>query len=234
MQPSLFIQVTFIVLTMVLYVITLSWVARRSEGGKRRAIQVGVGLALWFALTAVAAVTGFLSQFDAMPPRFIVVVAPAILCALILPWLPFMRGIVSRTTRHGPVLMQSFRIAMELILWKLVLEQVIPVRMSFEGANFDVVAGMLGLIVGVTLLKKLQLSRGVVIAYNVAGIALVSTIVAIAIMSTPTPLRVFTDDVANTLPAYWPFVWLPCFVVPVAYFGHMLSLRRELMAQDTQ
>jgi hypothetical protein len=30
----------------------------------------------------------------------------------------------------------------------------------------------------------------------------------------------------------WPFVWLPTFLVPVALFGHILSLRQLLVARS--
>ena len=59
-----------------------------------------------------------------------------------------------------------------------------------------------------------------------AGLALLLNIVGVAMLSVPGPLRVFMNEPANTIIAEWPFVWLPAFVVPVALWSHLLSLRQ--------
>jgi hypothetical protein len=37
------------------------------------------------------------------------------------------------------------------------------------------------------------------------------------------------NEPANTVIAYFPFVWLPGFVVPVAYTLHLLSIKKCLL-----
>ncbi|HKQ78896.1 MAG TPA: hypothetical protein VJ810_34675 [Blastocatellia bacterium] len=58
------------------------------------------------------------------------------------------------------------------------------------------------------------------------GLALLINIVTIAILSAPTPLRKFFNEPANTFVTYFPFVWLPAFLVQAAWFGHLLVFRR--------
>jgi len=36
------------------------------------------------------------------------------------------------------------------------------------------------------------------------------------------------NEPANTMIAHLPFIWLPAFVVPVAYFLHIVSLKQLL------
>jgi hypothetical protein len=60
---------------------------------------------------------------------------------------------------------------------------------------------------------------------------LLLNIVVIAILSMPTPLRHFHNEPANTFIAYFPYIWLPAFLVQVALFGHLLVFRWLRRAQ---
>jgi hypothetical protein len=55
-------------------------------------------------------------------------------------------------------------------------------------------------------------------------------IVTIALRSAPGPANAGRGGVPNTAIAEVPFVWLPAFLVPVAVFGHVASLRRLAIA----
>ncbi len=55
---------------------------------------------------------------------------------------------------------------------------------------------------------------------------LLFTIVSVAILSAPTPMRVFDNEPANTFVVTAPYVWLPAFLVQAALFGHLLVLRK--------
>jgi hypothetical protein len=55
---------------------------------------------------------------------------------------------------------------------------------------------------------------------------LLFNIVIISILSTPTPFRFFMNEPANTIVAAWPFIWLPGFVVPMAFLLHVFSLKQ--------
>jgi hypothetical protein len=61
----------------------------------------------------------------------------------------------------------------------------------------------------------------------------VANVVVHAILSVPTPFQVFDVQPALTLPAHVPFVWLPTFLVPMAFAGHFLGLRQALAADPS-
>jgi hypothetical protein len=82
------------------------------------------------------------------------------------------------------------------------------------------------------LFSKKVWHRKVAIAWNVIGLLLVANIVIISILSAPTPFRVFMNEPANTFIAYLPFVWLPSFIVPVAYWMHILSIKQLLSSKE--
>jgi len=74
-------------------------------------------------------------------------------------------------------------------------------------------------------------NRKVMIAYNFIGLALLLNIVTIAVLSVPSPFRVFMNEPANTIVTYFPIVLLPAFLVPLAYTLHFLSLKKLLSKQ---
>ena len=75
-----------------------------------------------------------------------------------------------------------------------------------------------------------MIPRALVLAWNALGLALLATIVAVAFLSTPSPLRVFANEPANTIVAAFPYVWLPAFLVQGALFGHLLVFRWAVRA----
>jgi hypothetical protein len=98
--------------------------------------------------------------------------------------------------------------------------------MSYLGRNFDIVSGLTGGALGLWLLMGRPVSRGALLAWNLLGLLLLANIVAVAVLATPTPFRVFTDGPPNLLPSTVPFVWLPTFLVQLAVAGHLLVFRR--------
>ena len=117
---------------------------------------------------------------------------------------------------------------MELILWALFLEGVIGKQMTFEGRNFDVLVGITAVPVAYLIASGKLKSKAAMMTWNIFGLIMLANIVSVAILSTPLPFRVFTEGPANTVIAYFPFVWLPGFVVPVAFAMHLFSIRKAL------
>jgi hypothetical protein len=115
---------------------------------------------------------------------------------------------------------------MELILWLLYEQKIVPKQMTFEGLNMDILVGLSAPLVGWMCLRpgrwKLWLAR----IWNFAALLILGNIVLIAIISTPSPLRFFMNEPANTIVGSFPFIWLPGFVVPVAVLAHFISLRQ--------
>jgi hypothetical protein len=129
------------------------------------------------------------------------------------------------------VWMQSFRIAVELLLLVAFINGKLPVQMTFEGRNFDILTGILALPVGYVLAKRKSYAPKLAIAFNVLGILLLINILVIAVLSMPTPIRYFMNEPANTLVARFPYILLPGVLVPIAYTIHIFSLR-QLLARE--
>ena len=191
-------------------------------------------LTVWTVLLLVLSYNGFFSQFETLPPR------PALILLIPLPIVLIIAfsGKGTQLLRSLPpqwvVWIQSFRIAVELLLLLAFLKNLLPVQMTFEGMNFDILSGIFALPVGFLLARKKSYATRLAIAYNVIGILLLLNILVIAVLSMPTPFRYFMNEPSNTLVAQFPFILLPGILVPIAYTMHIFSLRQLLSRQKMQ
>ncbi len=192
---------------------------------KRKVRRLAMVLLFWLLFLVKISAMRFFHDWLAMPPRILIAVLPPLVFSLILIFSSRMNSIVRQIPQHWLILIQSFRIVMEIILLVLFLENIIPVQMTFEGRNFDILAGIVALPVAYLVYKNM-LSKNFIIGWNVFGLLLLANIVAVAFLSAPTSFRIFMNEPANTVIAYFPFVWLPGFVVPVAYTMHFISLKK--------
>ena len=186
--------------------------------------MLAIGVALWLTLISVLAARQVFFDFTTMPPKFLIVIIVPLVAIVYLTSRSATKKIVGQMPPHTILYLQSFRIIVEILLWLLFLENLIPEQMTFEGRNFDILAGIFGIVAGWIIFRKP--SRMVLWVYNIAGLALLINIVTIAILSTPLPIRVFMNDPANTIVTQFPVVWLPGALVPLAYTLHILSFRQ--------
>ncbi|GAA4368364.1 hypothetical protein GCM10023185_41070 [Hymenobacter saemangeumensis] len=209
--------------------------ALRAAGSSLERSRRGVGLAAalllaWLAYVGVVAQSGILRDFTALPPRLLLVLLPPFAFAAALCLLPAVGRLLDTAPSAALVYVQSFRVLMEIILWLLFRAGVVPVQMTFEGRNWDILVGLTAPVVAYMCFTRRAWSPGVAMLWNLGGLALLLNIVIVSALSTPAPFRVFMEGPANTMVADLPFVWLPSFVVPVALCSHLLSLRQLLRA----
>jgi len=180
----------------------------------------------WLGLVSVLALRGFYQDFAAIPPRFAFLVLPPLAAVGAL---SFSKGFGQLLTYVPPawlVYLQTFRLFVELLLWALFVQNLIPVQMTFEGQNWDILVGLTAGFVGYFCLVKRKWPVSVAFWWNMGGLLLVLNIAAVAILSAPTPFRVFMNEPANTIVTYFPVVWLPAVLVPLAFALHFFSLRQ--------
>lgn len=189
-------------------------------------ITAVVVLSLWLVVVGVLAQKGVLAQFDAFPPRALLIVALPIVAALVLAFTKPFKTLLRATPLHWLVLFQSFRIVVEILLWQAFEKGLVPVQMTFEGRNFDVVTGLLALAAGVYMQQRPRHAVAIGWVFNIIGFALLINIMAVSILSMPTPLRYFTEGPANTLVVTFPFVYLPSVLVTLAFSFHVFSMRQ--------
>jgi len=223
------IELSFVALVFGLYLVVLAYLWRGASMRIGGIVAAAALMCSWLGASAYFAASGLLvAEPLAMPPTMLrLVVGPALLAVVLLASLPATGRMLANAPADWLVSFQAFRIPMELILYGLYTSGHWHRRLTFEGANFDIATGVLALGVGY-LMHKGRAGRGLVIAFNVVGLVLLTTIVVMALLSAPTPMLHFADEPLNRVVLHLPLVWLPGFVVPLALLGHLLSLRQLL------
>lgn len=182
-----------------------------------------VGILAWFTLLTFLSIKGFFADFVSMPPKLPL--------ALIVPTAAIVFLAMNRTvgnildTLHPNALIypQAFRIVVEIILWLLYLDHICPEQMTFEGRNFDIIAGITAPIFGYLSFAGGRKNINLAIIWNIISLGLLLNILTVAVLSIP-QVGVLTPP--NTFVAYFPLVLLPGFVAPFALMLHVLSLRQ--------
>ncbi|MBW3624677.1 MAG: hypothetical protein KY468_14835 [Armatimonadetes bacterium] len=181
----------------------------------------------WLAYSGFLAWRGALSDFSAVPPRFALVLLPALIGVIALS-VALSRGTGRRWLRGLPqswiVGAQSFRFFVEIALWLLYVHGGLAALMTFHGRNFDILVGLTAPVMAWLAHRRGKGARGALLLWNIMGIGLLVNVAAHGILSTPTPFRVFVTDPPNMLLVRFPYVWLPAFLVPLALLLHLLSL----------
>ncbi len=181
---------------------------------------------VWLALLLVLSTSGFLSNFSTFPPRMMMVLA---LPLVLLLWFIFSRHsdqVLTKVPAPWIVNLQGFRVVVELFIWWAYLDHALPIQMTFEGRNFDILVGLTAPLVARLWLKPGNEKPAMVLTWNVLGIIILLNIVVIAVLSMPTPKQYFFNEPANTLVAGFPWVLLPGILVMLAIALHLISIRQ--------
>jgi hypothetical protein len=182
--------------------------------------------AAFIALPGVLASRGVLDRYDPLPAPALLLLLGLTLLTVAIVMSPLGARLAAGIGLGTIVAFQAFRVPVELLLHRLHAEGIVPVQMTYEGRNFDIVTGVTGLVLGAWLLRSKAVPRGLVLAWNVLGLVLLANIVIVAMFSTPVSFRRFVESPPHTLPSTFPYIWLPSFLVQVALASHLLVFRQ--------
>jgi hypothetical protein len=192
--------------------------------GNRKKLLIGANLLLvWLLITGLLTLTGFFQNFDS-PPRLFLFVGPAIIFIIALLIHPRSRAKILCIPITTLTYIHIVRIPVELCLWWLFGAGLVAQEMTFEGMNYDIVAGITAPFVGVFLVGKKVHNKWGAILWNVVCLGLVLNIVIRAIVLTPYFYDGSGPELQNLAVFKFPFIWLPTFVVPAVIFSHIASL----------
>ncbi len=197
---------------------------------KKKRITTGIviGFFIWIAFVFMWSVSGKMSDFSMVPFNLMPVFLPPLLATIYFLVRKESSDILVNIPMENIIRLQVFRFFVEVLLWVLFVASVAPVQMTFEGRNFDVISGVTAPLVAL-LVRKQKISNAMIIAWNILCLALLLNILSVAILSMPTPLRVFMNEPANTIVADFPISWLPGFLVPLAYILNFISIKQVLL-----
>jgi hypothetical protein len=213
------------ILTKILFILTTFLTAylfyRAARGSKGFAVFIGI----WLGFTGIVAQTGFFTLTQAMPPRLILVMLPILLLVVGLFLTKGGRIFIDQLSLRKLTILHTFRIAVELILLWLFFDKAVPQVMTFEGRNFDILAGLSAPVVYHFAFIKKSLGRTGLLVWNFICLGLLFNIVITAVLSAPFPFQQLAFDQPNIAVLYFPFNWLPACIVPIVLISHLASIR---------
>ena len=107
----------------------------------------------------------------------------------------------------------------------LFLQKTIPVNMTFEGRNFDILSGITSIIIYYLGFPKNKVNKKLLLIWNCICLYLLLNIIFNAVFSLNTPFQKFGFEQPNIALLYFPFVLLPTCIVPIVLFSHLASIR---------
>ncbi|GAA4431972.1 hypothetical protein GCM10023091_03400 [Ravibacter arvi] len=199
----------------------------------KNSLPVLIGLSAWLLLQGALAYSNFYSYNpEAFPPA---IVWGGLLPALIAVALPFLtargKAFIGELPASRLTYLHMVRVPVEIVLWWLFLQGTVPELMTFQGQNFDIVAGITAPFVVFFGYTKRVMTKRLILAWNIGCLGLLLNVVIHAILSAPSPVQQLAFGQPNIAVLYFPFSWLPTFVVPVVLFAHLASIRQLLTGE---
>lgn len=202
------------------------WIWHCAPTGRSRWLGL-FGLLIIMGVTAAVGQSGILADFSPMPPPLILFLGGLLLAAIVIVASPWGAGMCDGTPLRVLIAMQAFRILPEWLLVTAWRDGLAPVQMTLHGRNFDLLTALAALALSLFWLR-LRRRRTWAWGFSLFGLALLSNILVIALLSAPTPLRYFMNEPANTFVTTFPFIWLPGVHVLTALVLHGLTVRKLL------
>lgn len=222
----LYIPILFIATTFITYFLFIG--AARKNNSNRTIAIISIVTIIWLTIQAALAKTNFYVITDTLPPRFALIIVPPLLLIVILFITRRGKKFIDSLSMKVLTLLHVIRVFVELVLWFLFTYKFVPELMTFEGRNYDILAGLTAPFIVYYGFVRKKLSNTFLIAWNVFSLLLLINIVVNAVLSAPSKFQQFAFDQPNVAVLHYPFVWLPCFIVPVVLFSHLVVLRRLL------
>lgn len=187
-----------------------------------------ITISIWLLLQFIIGRTDFYTNQYTKPPRFLLLVVPPLVVIIALFVTKRGRAFLDRLNTGQLTLLHTVRVLVELALYFLFLAKAVPQLMTFEGRNFDILAGLTAPVIYYFGFVKKKLSNVILIGWNILSLSLLINIVIIALLSARTPLQQLAFDQPNIAIAHFPFNWLPSVIVPLVLVSHLAAFKHLL------
>jgi hypothetical protein len=222
MIPNLppYVNIVFILTVLVAF-----WFLWKASSSVTAMIVAGI----WLVLHGILSYKGFYLDSLTTPPRLALAVLPPLVLIILLLATPGGKKFTQRLDLKTLLLMNIVRIPVEICLYWLFLHKAVPELITFAGSNLDMISGISApMIYAVCFRRRSFRSKNLFLAWNIIGLVLLVSVVANAILSAPTIFQQLSFEQPNIAILYFPFIWLPCFIVMIVLFSHLVMIKRLL------
>lgn len=221
------VQTGFYVLTAIMLVFSF-YLLKYANNPQALRKNAALLFTIWVTYVIAMTFTGILDN-QSMPPKApIFIIIPAFIIAFVTTTRKGFQSVLKNTPKHVPIFIQSFRIIVELLIYGAFLEGFFPLRVTFEGLNYDILMGIIALPMGFLVLKGIA-KRNAMLAFNIIGL-MVLGLTGYAFVTS----FYFSDFVSASgeiALVQAPFILLPGVLLPFAVFYHIVSIKQDLSSE---
>jgi hypothetical protein len=185
----------------------------------------------WIFFISVQTFNGFFTNLSGFPKLPMYAGIPILFILIAFIW-PRTRKILMGmpiTTLHY---IHIVRVPVEMVIWWLAVSRAMPMDLTFEGSNLDILSGISAPFAAVFMVGARSKSRIGAIIWNLITLGLLINVVKLAISYMPYFYTPSGNEVANLGVFYFPYVLLPTFIVPAVIFSHLVSLYQLAFKKD--
>ena len=218
------------------YVLLVVWATLRGlDTGLRRSgcaapirrsllARIGALLGTWFLAVTAAAVAG--AWLDPAVPRPLGYLIPALLLSLVLWRAGWLQAAVQTLSPSAIPWLQTLRVGGGLTLFAAWASGLAPWGWVATAGTGDILVGLGAAAVAALLGTGLAWSRTAAQIWNVFGLVDMAHTLLRGLLAAPGPQQRIFETPPNLVPAVFPFIYLPAFVVPLTILLHILSLQQ--------
>ena len=194
----------------------------------RQLILLMAAILLWQLYIYQLSFSGILRNFD-FPPRFFVyLILPAFLFSFVFLFYHRNRPWLQQIEHHQIIYLQSFRVAIEVLFVEAVHAGILHQEVAVLGYDYDLFFALTAIPMGL-LLKNKKVKKSLLLLWNYLGLLIILSILFLFVCSVYYPQLFGASDVL--LPkefADYPYAIIPGFLVPTAFFLHLLSIFKTI------
>jgi len=188
-----------------------------------RNVKLLIAIVLWGIMHSVLALSGFYENTNTVPPRLMLMMFPIVVITIATIFSKKMRNWLAALNLKQLTQLHTVRIPVELVLYWLFTAGYAPELMTFEGRNFDVVAGITAPIVALIAFRGNKINKPLLWIWNVMSIILLLNVMANATFSVPTIFQQFGFEQPNTAVLNFPFLLLPSIIVILVFVSNIAA-----------
>jgi hypothetical protein len=211
-----------------LIIIVICIVAYRFSNKNKKTLLFPISLIAWQSVVGLIGETGFYEDFT-LPPNLVYAgIVPTFIIIGIFFLSNTSKQLNKYIPKHIPILFQSFRIIVELLILKAFLIGIAPIEATFQGYNYEFYFGFSAIIIGFLVWKNLVNTK-VILAWNILGLLMLAFIVGIFITSGLLYKEFWESETKMVQDAFlhMPYLSIATFYMPIAVWMHIFSIKQH-------
>ena len=199
-----------------------------SDKHKNLPLSMTIFIAVWLIYLSILSYTEVLTNFS-LPPRVpLLVILPLIAIMIFTLFKKTTSELLTITSVSWLIYIQGFRIIVELIIWGMYREGIVPLETTFEGYNFDIVIGLTAVPLAYYARKE-KISVLALMIWNIAGLLVLGNTVRFFLFSVYLPEFLGHSTSLVTVGfVKLPFLLIAGLFMPLAVYIHVLSIKQLL------